>query len=205
LVSIGRSLDPMPGTDRPGDLPGKIVAALDRLARARRAGRQALATGRGLTPLQIDLLSVLAGGPPPAALVGLLAREVGVSQPTVTDSLRALENKGLVRRDADPRDSRRTMVALTTTGHQLAADLADTDDALAEVIGRLPQDVQEATLESLLTLIARLVDNGTITVARTCITCRFHRHDGTTHHCNLLGIDLPTRELRVNCPEHQPA
>ena len=76
---------------------------------------------------------------------------------------------------------------------------------LAEAIGQLPQQVQEATLEALLTVIARLVDDGTITVARTCITCRFHRHDGVSHHCNLLGIDLPTRELRVNCPEHQPA
>jgi DNA-binding MarR family transcriptional regulator len=203
-LSGGRSLDSSAG-DRPDSLPDKIVAALDRLAHAPRTSRQALATSRGLTPLQIDLLADRAGGHPPDPLVGLLAREVGVSQPTVTDSLRALEIKGLVRRDPDRRDSRRTVVALTPSGHRLAADLADTDDALAEAIGQLPQQVQEATLETLLTLIAGLVDDGTITVARTCITCRFHRHDGTTHHCNLLGIDLPTRELRVNCPEHQPA
>ncbi|MGE3618832.1 MAG: MarR family winged helix-turn-helix transcriptional regulator [Acidimicrobiia bacterium] len=191
--------------DRPADLAGKVAAALDRLAHARRAERQAVATRHGLTPLQADLLAVLRGGPPPEPLVGALAAEVGVTQPTVTDSLRALEGKGLVRRRPDPRDGRRATVELTVAGTHLAAELADTPDAVVEAVRGLDRAQQEAALEALLALIARLVDVGAITVARTCATCRFHRFERGVHRCTLLDVELPPAELRVDCPEHQPA
>ena len=69
----------------------------------------------------------------------------------------------------------------------------------------MPGEVQESTLESMLRLIGLLLDVGIIDVARTCFTCRFHRQlSDTGHHCGLLGIDLQTADLRVNCAEHQP-
>lgn len=191
--------------DRPEALPGKIAAALDRLARGQRAHRQAVATRHGLTPLQLDVLGALRDGPPPEPLVGLLATELGVAQPTVTDSVRALERKGLVRRHRDAHDGRRAALTLTAAGHRLASDLDVVDDALVHAAGALPLAVQEAVFEALLALIAHLVDTGAITVARTCLTCRYHHHDGSTHRCALLDVDLPRGELRVNCPEHQPA
>ncbi len=191
--------------DRPEDLASKIAAALDRIAHAQRAARQAAATHHGLTPLQIDVLTTLGGGAPPEPMVGALAVEVGVTQPTVTDSVGALERKGLARRRRDPGDGRRAAVVLTPEGRRLAAELADTDREMVAAIAALPLRTQQATLETLLTLIAELVTSGAISVARTCLTCHFHRREGDTHRCALLGIDLPPAELRINCPEHQPA
>ena len=61
-------------------------------------------------------------------------------------------------------------------------------------------------LEGALTMIAHLVEDGTLSVARTCLTCRFHRRDADgVHHCVLLGLPLARSDLRVDCPEHQPA
>jgi DNA-binding MarR family transcriptional regulator len=191
--------------DRPDGLAAKVAAALDRLARARRLERQSTATRHGLTPLQLDLLTTLADGPPPEPTVGLLATEVAVTQPTATDSLRALADKALVERRPDPADRRRSTIELTAAGRRLARELSLGDDHLTAAIAALPTAVQEATLEALLSLIARLVDTGAIDVARTCYTCRYHRFDGTTHHCALLETDLPTAELRVNCPDHEAA
>jgi DNA-binding MarR family transcriptional regulator len=197
VVSSGSSSDP---------LPAKIVDALERLARGQRRFRQATASRHGLTPLQLDLLTAVAGGPPPQPTVGLLARELGVTQPTITDSVGTLEAKGLVARARSPRDRRQTHVTLTRSGRALIVDVVVADRVLADTVARMPRHNQESTLEVLLALIGAMVDAGIIDVARTCGTCRFHRYAPETgHRCALLGIPLLPADLRVNCPEHERA
>lgn len=190
-------------SDRPDDLPGKVVAALDRVARSQRSRRQFVAARHGITPLQADLLLTLALGEPPAPAVGLLARELGVSQPTVTDSLRALERKHLVARHRHAADARRVSVLLTPTGTQLVAELAEGDRELIDTVADLPRSEQEALFERTLGLIARHAERGFISVARTCLTCRFHERDAAGHRCSLLNMSIGTADLRVNCPEHE--
>lgn len=188
--------------DRPPELAAKVAAAIERLGRSQRTRRQGIAAGRGLTPLQVDLLRTLAAGEPPQPVVGLLAIELGVTQPTVTESLRALERKGFVTRGSDPGDARRTAVVLTDTGRELAGELDATTDELVHAIAALGADRQAEMLEGLLTIIAELVERGAITVARTCLTCRFHELTASAHRCTLLDMDLQRADLRVNCPEH---
>ena len=191
--------------DRPADLPGKIVSALDRLARGQRRHRQAVASEHGLTPLQLELVMTLAAGPPPDPRVGLLARELNVTQPTVTDALLALERKRLLTRHSEASDRRLTTVALTAAGVRLVDALSGADQRLHDELAALDRSAQETTLEVLLTLIGHLVDTGIVDVARTCFTCRYHEQvEGRGHHCTLLDVDLPPAELRVNCPDHAP-
>lgn len=190
----------------PLDPATTIVAALDRLARAQRRHRQAVASASGLTVLQVELLLCLAGGVGASPSVGTLAREVGVSQPTATDSLRALVAKGLVVLAPGARDRRRRVAALTTQGRRLVAEVARADEAVRAVVAGLDPRDQDATLTALLGIIARFVEAGLIEVARTCLTCRFHRvSDAGAHHCTLLRSDLAPGQLRVDCPEHVPA
>jgi DNA-binding MarR family transcriptional regulator len=191
--------------DPPDAIPAKIVAALDRLARGQRSHRQATASKLGLTPLQLELMRAIAGGPPPEPAVGLLALELGVSQPTATDSLLALERKGLLTRRREPTDRRRTTVALTDAGRRLVDQCSGADRDLREGVAGLDRSDQETMLEALLALITHLVNAGVIDVARTCLSCRYHEHHpGQAHRCKLLEVDLPPAELRVNCPEHEP-
>jgi DNA-binding MarR family transcriptional regulator len=158
-----------------GAVAAKIVAALDRLARGLRAHRQAVAAGLGLTPLQLELLAVVAAGPPPQPNVGPLAAELGIAQPTVTESLRVLETKGLLTRITDTADRRRTVVTLTDPGRHTVANIDIGEQRLRTAVAALDRGDQDATLEVLLDAIAALVGAGVIT------------------------------DLRVNCPEHRPA
>lgn len=189
----------------PPTLPASVLVALDRLARGLRSHRQSVAVRHRLTPLQLELLATVAASPPPEPTVGHLARELAVSQPTVTDSIRVLAAKGLLARTADPTDRRRTVLSLTPAGKALADQLAAADRALLDAVSQLDAGQLTPLYGGLLQVIAGLVDGGVIDVARTCTTCSHHRlTDAGGHHCTLLGADLPTVELRVDCPDHSP-
>lgn len=197
-----------PGSPLPSAaLAKELVVALDRLARAQRQHRQTTASRLGLTPLQADLLSTLAGGPPPEAAVGELARELGVRQPTLTESATALERKGLVVRKRLISDRRRTWLELTSAGHDAVLALSQAQEELAAAVAGMPLDQSTATYVALLGLIKRFVDTGIIEVARTCLTCRFlaQTPDSADRHCTLLDLALPDQDLRANCPDHEPA
>lgn len=190
----------------PDVVAAKLLSALDLLARGQRSHRQRAATSHRLSPLQAELLLTLHGGVPPVPLVGQLAREMAVSQPTATDSIRSLERKGLLERRPDPVDGRRSLVELTAAGAALADQLAASERDLSAATAGLGTDRREQLLEGLLELVAAFVDDGVVDVARTCTTCRHQvLRAGKVRHCSLLQVDLPPAELRVNCPEHLSA
>lgn len=194
---------PTPG--RSDDVTDKIVAALDRIARGVRTHRQSVATGVGLTPLQLELLRTIASGPPPRPTPGALATELGVSQPTVTDSIAALERKGHVVRRPDPADRRRSHVVVTRSGAQLVERAERADVVLREMFAELDDADRERLLGVLLDSITALLDADVITVARTCPTCRFFEPGPVEGaRCNLLDTTLAPAALRVNCAEHLP-
>lgn len=59
------------------------------------------------------------------------------SQPTVSGAVRQLEEQGLVSKDADPKDARRTVVRLTPRGRRtLTAARRDNGAAVAERLAR---------------------------------------------------------------------
>lgn len=193
------------GTDRPPQPAAKIVATLERLGRAQRTHRITVATGLDLVPLQLEILYLIADGAPPDPVVGSIASELGVSQPTVTDSLIALERKGLIRREADRKDRRRTRAMLTAEGDRVVLLARTGESVLAASLDRLGSDQQGDILSALLAVAERYVEVGVIGMARTCLTCKFHRSsDGGADHCVLLGIDLAPVDLRINCAEHIP-
>ncbi|WP_144440539.1 hypothetical protein [Limnochorda pilosa] len=72
----------------------------------------------------------------------------------------------------------------------------------------LPRRQREGLLQGLLELIAALNRAGVITVARTCLTCRFFEPAAPSgsgvHRCRLLEKPLAAEDLRVDCPDHEP-
>ncbi|TPW15876.1 MAG: regulatory protein MarR [Acidimicrobiaceae bacterium] len=185
------------------DLDRKVLAAVERLGRALRAARQEVATRHEVSLLGLSVIETLANGRP--RRVGDLAAELDVSQPTVSDAVTALDKRGLIQRDRDPTDLRSTPVALTDTGTRLAADTATELGPLLAADSGTEVD-RATTLRVLLGEIARLQAAGVITVNRSCLTCRHYQPPGprSRARCLLLASPLPDRDLRVDCPEHEP-
>ncbi len=187
------------------DVDRKLLAAAERLGRALRAGRQQAATRHRLSVLQLQVLEVLADGTP--RRVGTLAAELEVTQPTASDAVASLQEKGQVERRRDDADGRASVVALTESGAALAATVAG---ELAHYVGHRRGDdhaERAVALRVLLGEIGRLQLAGLITVDRSCLTCRhFQPPAGNAPaRCLLLRATLHDADLRVDCPEHEAA
>jgi DNA-binding MarR family transcriptional regulator len=188
----------------------KVLGALERLAIGHRTFIQDLATRNGLTPLQVEMLTMLVEGPPPAPHVGDLAREAGVTQPSASDALGALAAKGLVRRIPDESDRRRSTIEVTDEGVLVETRMFEQRGVLRRTVESMDDGRKDVTLSVLIDLIERMHTAGAITVTRNCVGCQFYEPihappvaGGEVHGwCERLEISLPLAELRVNCPEH---
>ena len=172
LVGVGSAFEP---SSQHGDVDKKIVAALERLSQAFRMLLQEEAQGRGVSPIQARFLVHLLHHGDELGRVGHLAKEFGLSRATVSDAVSALETKGLVRREAWPRDGRVAILRLTPSGEEAAAGLSGWADVVEEQLGSFVPEEKEAVMRFLMRLISALQGAGVITVARMCVTCRFFR------------------------------
>jgi DNA-binding MarR family transcriptional regulator len=193
-----------------GDVDKKIVAALERISQAYRVLLQQEAQGRGLSPIQARFLVHLLHHPGELGRVGRLAEEFGLSRATVSDAVRTLESKGLVRKELWPGDGRVATLRLTPAGEEAAAELSGWADVVEEQLESFAPEEKEAVMRFLMRLILALQEEGVITVARMCVSCRFFRPDArpgsaSPHHCALLDQPLSGADLRTDCPEHEPA
>ncbi len=185
------------------ELERRLLVAVERLGRALRAGRQQAATRHGLSQLGVSALEALTKSN--ARRVGDLAAELDISQPTASDALATLEKRELICRHRDPDDLRSTLIALTEAGNNLAIEIAD---ELAPLLSAQTGSADErgTALRLLLGEIKRLQSAGVITVNRSCLACGHYLlpRVPTSGHCLLLDTEITDRELRVDCPQHEP-
>jgi DNA-binding MarR family transcriptional regulator len=105
-------------------------------------GTQWLELDLSITQLK-SLVMLSLRGPQP---VGCLAAAFRVSEPSASQLLDRLEQRGLVRRDPDPQDRRRTIVSLTADGDALLDKVRASRAASAE---RLLSELSTDDLRSL--------------------------------------------------------
>lgn len=184
--------------------PGRQLAlAIDRLAAVERSGAARHATGLG--GLQVRILDALSRRDD--LTVGALARELNVRTPTVSASVTSLVDGGLATRTPRP-GSRAVRLALTAHGRDVAARIAKRPDTLAATADALPPGLVGHALAALSAMVSELITRGAIDQQRMCATCAFFRPapaPDRPHHCAFIGADLPAQDLRLDCPDHEPA
>ncbi len=105
-------------------------------------------------PARLRMLEALAAASGPLS-VGEIADAVGVDQPRASRLVQQSVELGLVRREADPDDARRTRIALTDEGRALVRGFRD--DRRDAVAGAL-QGFTDAERTELARLLAKLAD-----------------------------------------------
>jgi DNA-binding MarR family transcriptional regulator len=140
------------------DEPSAAAAARDlvELFRRLRARLRQVPSG-GLTPSQAAV--VLRLHRDGASSTTVLALAEGVRSQSMTATLNALDELGLIERAPDPEDGRRHIITLSEAGRARAlADKQGRNAWLAHELGRRYTGTELATINEALALLARLGD-----------------------------------------------
>jgi DNA-binding MarR family transcriptional regulator len=187
----------------------RILSAISRIANVLRTGAWQFATAEGLNPTQVEVLEMLSSRAEGVRL-SWIARQLGVTAASASDSVASLTAKGLVEKSRASDDGRAVALRLSIAGRALANRISQATDFALEAADCLPEPTRNALFTSLLALIGKLQQTDHFPEIRACLTCQHfaaNAHPGKTaaHHCRLVNAALPASLLRLDCPEHAPA
>jgi DNA-binding MarR family transcriptional regulator len=192
----------MARSDDDDDLPraGESLARLERLARLLRQADHA----KGLRPVQWEALRYLARCNALSHSPGALARYLGSTKGTVSQTVMALEKKGFVRKVVDPKDHRGVQLYLTEAG----TALLEGDDL--QVVKADINELSDKTRRRFDRALASLLEQARLRLGEpsfgTCLSCRYYREasSGSSALCMKVNAALSDVETRLICVEHSP-
>ncbi len=170
---------------------------IERLGRLIRSGEHA----GGLNPAQWEALRYLARANRFSRTPAALADYLGSTRGTVSQTLIALESKGLVEKQKSETDRRSVSVAMTPAGARTLAS-----DSVRELAREIESSADAVALAAELdaTLRGILRSRGSKSFG-VCQTCRYFQRKTSGGLCGLLNEPLSHAESDAICVEHESA
>jgi len=156
-----------------------------------------------LTPTQRKILRVLSSRDDGLSVADV-AREIGITQATVCDSIGSLTAKHLVSRRRSTRDRRAVSLTLTETGKHRLHQLEELPDPLRVACHTLATKEQAALYRISIKIIRGLEEEGPLPPSRMCVRCKFFdpfRYADTQlpYHCQRADAQFAEDGLRIDC------
>jgi DNA-binding MarR family transcriptional regulator len=195
----------MAAVPRPAPHAETVAEVLSRLARLARGAQHR----NGLNPAQWEALRYLARANRYSRSPKELSAFLGATKGTVSQTLIALNRKGLITRRRRPKDGRGLELELTAAGWTMLG--ADPLGRFAQAVANLPEGARGALLDNLVAVmreVQRLDGYAGFGVCRTCVHfCHGLASDepGGPHRCGLTGEPLSPHECRQICAKHKHA
>lgn len=185
-------------------IEGKIIASLERVSQAFRVLLWNESKEHSLSPIQVQVLIFLLHHSDQKRKVSYLADEFNMTKATISDTIKTLEQKALIKKEHEQHDTRSYIIQLTKKGKEIAVQTSLFSEQIQIPIDKLHLTDKENLLLSLLDIIHHLNRSGIITIQRMCFTCHFYKSNKNSqeHFCRLLNSKLKDNELRIDCPEH---
>lgn len=187
------------------NLDYKIVAGLERLSQVFRILLWNKAKEHGLSPIQIQLLIFIQHHSADKTTISYLAQEFNFTKPTISDAVKVLEQKKLIKKLTDNNDTRSYTIQLTTVGKKIVAETEDFASPITTIIAKTTEADKKIVWQNISGLILQLNKLEVISVQRTCFNCKHYIAKNKTHFCNLLNQKLETQDIRIDCEEFKMA
>ena len=182
----------------------KIIVSLEKLSEVFRVLLWDSGKEYGLSPIQIQLLLFVKFHPEEdLRKVAYMAREFNMTKATISDSLKTLEQKGLVRKKTDLEDARSVTISLTAKGEKIAGHVSNFTGALDSALGHLAPKERDLLLGTLMRLSRQLLEEEVLAIERMCFHCANYKGNfNNNHYCEAYKKKLTVKTLRVDCPKH---
>lgn len=188
-------------------LPSRIATGLHKIGLAMKQQAWQQANEEGLSATQGQILAALVSHGP---LTGSeLSERLGVTLPTISDSVRVLVEKKLVSKSPDPRHPRAALLTPTKKGASLGERARSWPEFMAQSVMNLTPEEQRAFYSGVVKMIRSLQEQGLIPLSGMCLTCTHFRPNvrsgAAPHHCALVDAPIANEQLRLDCAEHELA
>lgn len=186
-------------------LDNKIVAGLERLSQVYRILLWEKSKLYNLSPIQIQLLIFICYHSSDKNTVGYLSREFNVTPPTISDALKSLGQKKMIRKVTNTSDTRSYSITLSAAGKKIVSETENFVNPITEIISTVSQNHKKILWENISSLIINLANSNVITIQRTCFSCKHYSLKHQSHFCNLLAMKLAKEDIRIDCKEFEIA
>jgi DNA-binding MarR family transcriptional regulator len=188
-------------------ISARIATGLHKIGLAMKQQAWQQANEEGLSSTQGQILAALVAH---GQLSGTeLGQRLGVTLPTISDSVRVLVEKELVTKAADPRHPRATLVTPTKKGAALGSRARSWPEFMADAVTSLSLEEQRAFFAGVVKMIRTLQETGLVPLSGMCVTCTHFRPNvrvgAAPHHCAFIDAPLANEQLRLDCSEHELA
>jgi DNA-binding MarR family transcriptional regulator len=182
-------------------LDNKIVAGLERLSQVFRILLWEKAKQHSLSPIQIQLLIFIQHHSADKTTVSYLAQEFNFTKPTISDAIKVLEQKSLIKKNTDSKDTRSYTIQLTASGKKIVSDTENFVNPITKIITKSNEADKLILWGNISNLISLLNRQEIISVQRTCFNCSHYTTKNKNPFCALLNQKLLTKDIRIDCEE----
>lgn len=179
----------------------KIVVALERISEAFKVSLWNENKKYNLSPIQLQILTFLLFHDEKIRTLSNIAKEFHTTKSSISDSIKALENKNYIVREKNSSDFRISTITLTPEGLSIAKDVSSFANRIESIVDGFSGTKKEILMDSLLEIIHKLYTDGLISIQRMCLNCKYHEFipEDNLYKCSLLNEYMRTSDLRIDC------
>lgn len=160
----------------------------------------------GLKPTQWEALRYFARANRFSRSPSALTAYLGMTKGTVSQTIGALENKGLIEKATGDADRRQVRIEVTAKGEKLLK--RDPLEVMAASLSKLPASQRQELKEDLSDFLRAALRRREGRPFGACKTCRYYQKNaqgGGPHKCGLLDEPLSKADGEMICVEHEEA
>ena len=199
--NVSQVFDPMlQGTT----LEGRIIVALQKVSEAFRVLLWEKAKEHSLSPIQIQIMIFIKYHPEEMCKVAYLAQEFNLTKATISDAVKTLISKKVLRKAQCSYDNRSFVLSLTEGGDNVVNDIESYTSDFNESLQGVSDGSKPMLLQELMGIIYQLNKLNIITHQRMCFTCNHYNGDRVNaHYCGFLQSRMDTKSLRIDCIDYK--